>query len=319
MTTTTVTAPKVRRQISDTARLCLILAVLIVVLGITAPHFLSATNVLNIGRSVAIMGTAATGVTVAILSGSVDLAFPAVISVGTAMLAELLSHGISVAPALVLTLGVCAAIGAINGVLAVWLRIEVLIVTLATYTITVSILVVLTSGATIPAANDFLAALGRDQLGAVPVSLLILVLCAIVLSAWLRYSVTGQRLYAVGDNREAARLSGIHVSLLRILALAVSGLLAGFAAVILNGATGFATTNNGDIYLLPVLSAVVLGGASLNGGRGSIASTFVGVLIIGSLANGMAILGYGPFVQQIVQGCVLVVAMIVYSRRRALP
>ena len=126
----------------------------------------------------------------------------------------------------------------------------------------------------------------------------------------------GQALSAVGDNFRASRLSGLPSERLQVAALSASGMLAAAAGAVLTGLIGSASTNNGDAYLLPVLTAVVLSGASLAGGRGSVAATILAVFVLGTLTNGLNILRVGPFEQQMIVGVVLIAGLIVTAQTR---
>ena len=300
----------------DAVRLALIWVVIVSVFAAVNPYFLTLANMLLIGQSVAIIGIAAIGVTVAVLSGSVDLSFPAIISVSTATLASLLAAGVPEVIALGLVLALGAALGASNGLLARLLRVDALLVTLATYTLLREAVFIFTRGQTVQAPGDVLATLGRGRIDIVPVSLVMLAVVSLGCYMTLRWSSEGQGLSAVGDNFRASRLSGLSAERLQVAALAASGLLAAVAGAVLTGLIGSASTNNGDAYLLPVLTAVVLSGASLAGGRGSVAATILAVVVLGTLTNGLNILRVGPFEQQMIVGVMLIAGLLVTAQSR---
>lgn len=300
----------------DAVRLALVWVAILAVFAWVNPNFLTLGNLLLIGQSVAIIGIAAMGVTVAVISGSVDLSFPAIISVSTAALATLLVAGFPELIALGLVLVLGATLGATNGLLARLLRVDALLVTLATYTLMREAVFIYTRGQTVQAPGDILAALGRGRIDIVPVSLVILAAVSLGCYITLRWSSMGQALSAVGDNFRASRLSGLPSERLQVAALAASGMLAAAAGAVLTGLIGSASTNNGDAYLLPVLTAVVLSGASLAGGRGSVAATILAVFVLGTLTNGLNILRVGPFEQQMIVGVVLIAGLIVTAQTR---
>ena len=300
---------------SAVGRLIAIWLILAVALTLLTPTFLTVGNFLLIAQSVAISGVAAVGLTVAVISGSVDLSFPAIISVTTSSLALLLKGGTTEIVAIALVLGVGLLIGLANGVLSRSLRIDALLLTLATYTFLREALFILTSGQTTQAQGSLIEMLGRSTFAGIPILVITLAVVGLVAAVVLHWTVGGQWLSAVGGNPAAATYSGIPTYRVAVLALGVSGLTAAIAGVMLTGLVGFASTNNGDVYLLPVIAAVVLSGASLAGGRGSIVATLIAVAILGTLTNGMNILRIDPFVQQMVNGLVLLGGLVIYGLR----
>jgi ribose/xylose/arabinose/galactoside ABC-type transport system permease subunit len=302
-----------RRAASGPARLVAIWLVLAVVLTASADNFLTATNFLNIGRAVSITGIAAVGLTVAVIAGAIDLAFPVVISIAAIALAQLDDGGVPWPLAVLAVLAIGAAVGAVNGAASRLLAIDALLVTLASYTILTGLLFMRTEGQTYQLRSGVFEAVGRGMVWEIPAPVIVFAVVALVGAAFLRLTVTGQEAYAVGANAVAAHLAGIGVLRVKMVALAFGGACAAAAGMLLASGGGQASTGVGDTYLLPVLAAVVLGGALLSGGGGTILETVLGVIILGTITNGMNLLSIDPFVQMIVQGAVLVAALGAYA------
>jgi ribose/xylose/arabinose/galactoside ABC-type transport system permease subunit len=307
--------PSIREVLrSDTSRLGAILVVIGAVFTLLSPHFLSVGNFLNIGLAVSITGVASAGVTVALLSGSLDLSFPVVMSTIAVLLANLRTGDVPDVLAVALVLVVAAGCGVVNGVLTEGLRIDALLVTLATATILSGVLFMVTQSAIFKVPGVSFEVLGRGRTLGVPNPAIVLAIVFVVSHVLVRYTRFGQQTLLVGDNIYAARLSGIAVHATRIGALTYSALLAGVAGILLASSGGYATAADGEPFLLPVIAAVVLGGTLLGGGRGSLVNTLLGVLILGTVINGLSILNVSPSMRMVVAGAIVLVALAYYAR-----
>jgi ribose transport system permease protein len=299
---------------SDLGRLVAVWLAISAVFAVVAPHFLTVNNFLNLGLAISVQGIAAMGVTLALISGSLDLSFPVVISASVVVLARLVSDGASEIPTILLVLGLGGAIGLLNGVLCVRLRIDALLITLATGTALANALVLIAQMRQTALPGELFAEMGRGRLAGIPYPALLLLAAFAVAFVFLRWSIAGQASFAVGNNLTAARNAGLPVDRIRILMLILSGVFAAFAGVVFVSMNGYATAADGDVFLLPVLAAVILGGTSLRGGKGSVVATLLGLLIFGTVENGLNILNVGPFVKMVVIGAIVLVALMYYSR-----
>jgi ribose transport system permease protein len=215
-------------------------------------------------------------------------------------------------------------VGVVNGVIVTKLRINAIIATLGTSSILGGIAFTITQGKTIFGERgndpiDQIEFLSRDRVFGdyVPVPVIILFLCYIVAFLVLRRTAYGARVFAVGNNERAAWLAGINVDRVRIATFVVSGTLGGFAGIMQVARQGTATAGMGTNFLFPILTAVVLGGASLTGGRGKVFNTLLAAIFLTSITNGMILLGIDIYTQNIVSGVILVVALSL-DRLRAL-
>jgi len=288
-----------------------------VYLTLATDNFATTDNIFTILRQAAIIGITAIGAHFVILMGDMDLSAAAVISLSGVVMGEaMVNQGFAPIPAALAALVVGALVGLANGLIVTQLRINAIITTLGTSSILSGIAFTITQGKTIYGERgndpiDKIEFLSRNRvLGDwVPVPVIILFACYIIAFIVLRYTAYGARVYAVGNNERAAWLSGIKVDRIRIATFVVAGALAGFAGIMQVARQGTATAGMGADFLFPILTAVVLGGASLRGGRGKVFSTLVAAIFLTSINNGMVLLGIDIYTQNIVSGVILVVAL----------
>lgn len=288
-----------------------------VYLTLATDNFATTDNIFTILRQAAIIGITAIGAHFVILMGDMDLSAAAVISLSGVVMGEaMVNQGFAPIPAALAALVVGALVGLANGLIVTKLRINAIITTLGTSSILSGIAFTITQGKTIYGERgndpiDKIEFLSRNRvLGDwVPVPVIILFACYIVAFIVLRYTAYGARVYAVGNNERAAWLSGIKVDRIRIATFVVAGALAGFAGIMQVARQGTATAGMGADFLFPILTAVVLGGASLRGGRGKVFSTLIAAIFLTSINNGMVLLGIDIYTQNIVSGVILVVAL----------
>jgi ribose transport system permease protein len=302
---------------STVLRLIAVYVLLFAAFTATADNFLTVDNFLNIGRATAVFGIAALGMSVALVAGSLDVSFGAVMSVCGIIAAEQLAAGHGLARAILVALLVGVLLGALNGVLATVLRIDALVITLGTLSIFGGWAYLHSGGAPTTAPGSAFAHMGRGEWVGVPVPVWLMIGTALVLGFVLRFTSFGQRCYAVGDNPRAAALAGIHVGRVRIASLAISGLTASLAGMLIAANAGVANPGQGETHLLSAIAAVVIGGTSLSGGMGTIFGTFVGIALLGTIDNGLNLLGVSSFWQQVVRGGIVVLALVLDRLRRS--
>ena len=282
------------------------LVVLVVIFSVRSPFFLAIGNFRNILLSVAVLGVLAIPSTLLLVSANVDLSVASNAAVCGMVVALVgLDHGI--------VLGVIAAIatgvvlGAFNGFLVSWVGINSIITTLGTLAIFRGMARLSSNGQTVVFPG--FAWLGSGTTLGVPNAVLLLLIVAVVFYVLMRYTVYGRSVYAMGANEQAARLSGIKIRRNLFLAFTMTGLCAAFAGLILTSQLRAAAPVAATGLELSVVAAVLLGGASLTGGKGTVIGTMLGVLILGTLNNGLTILNVSSFWQEIARGAVLIVAV----------
>lgn len=289
-------------------------------LTMASKPFLSVTNLLNVGRQVSLLGILAVGMSFVLISAEVDLSIGSVYALGGLATGMLLLRGIDVLPSILGGLAIGGACGLINGVLSTYGRLPSFITTLGMLSAVRGVALLITSGqpVTVDVAFggnakqlDIFFFLGQGKLfDIIPMQLVFFIIVAVL--GWLLLSRTtlGFRVYAVGGNSRAARVSGINVFGTKIAAFVLMGLLAGFAGILGMSFLPSGQAGRTGIGLeLDVIAATIVGGSSLSGGEGTILGTVLGVLIIGVLRNGLVLLGISPFWQTTIVGIVIILAV----------
>ena len=293
------------------------LILLIIVVSILNPSFLSITNIFNVLRQVSISAIIAFGMTFVILTGGIDLSVGSTLALTGAIAASMLSSGMDPLLTIGIALIVGLVLGALNGVIITKGKVAPFIATLATMTIYRGLTLVYTDGRPISGLGDHYSfqLIGKGYFLGFPVPVVTMVIAFIILYFILQKTTFGRRVYAVGGNEEAAKLSGINTDRVKIAVYAITGFLAALAALILTSRLNSAQPTAGESYELDAIAAVVLGGTSLNGGKGWIFGTLVGALIIGVLNNGMNLIGVSSFWQQVVKGIVILIAVLMDRKK----
>jgi len=280
----------------------------VVIFTILSDRFLTVSNMLNILRQISINGTIAFGMTFVILSGGIDLSVGSVFAFSAVVGASVLQGG-NVLPGILAALGVGAAFGAFNGVIIARMKLQPFIVTLATMAIARSFTQAYSQGRPITGFPDSFRQLGRGEFLGIPVP--VFVMFGVFILVWYILSNTklGLYTYAIGGNEEATRLSGVKVIRYKILIYTISGALAALSGLILTARLNSAQPTFGTGYELDAIAAVVLGGTSLFGGKGTIIGTLFGAMVMGIISNGMNLVSISPFYQQAVRGAVILLAV----------
>lgn len=274
-------------------------------------YFFSARNALNILDQVTVLGILAIGMTAVIIIGGIDLSVGSVLAFSTMMLGWLMRDaGMPLPLAIIFAILAGGGCGAVCGLLITFGRLPPFVATLAMLSAARGLANILTDGRQIIGYPAWFSEMATVRhFGFLSVTMSIFIVLAILGYLYLKFRAGGRNLYAIGGNAEVARLAGIRVRLANIWVYAFSGLLAGVAGVALAARLDSSQPSAGFTYELDTIAAVVIGGASLNGGKGSIGGTIVGVFIIGVLRNGLNLLAVSPFVQQIIIGAVIAVAV----------
>jgi ribose transport system permease protein len=296
--------------------LLLALIVLFVALSILSPHFLSAGNMLNIGKAIAIVGVAAVGETIVIISGGFDLSIGSVMAASAMFSAWGDTSGIPLWLAFTGSLAIGLGVGIANGTVISYARINPLITTLATLSIVRGISYVLSGGKDIPLTNETWLALGSDSFLGVPIIVWILGATFLIFGSVMPRSLFGRYAYSIGSSARASRLAGVRVDRWRLAFYATCGVLAALAGLVAAGRVGYAQPSAYAGIELDVITAVILGGTALTGGRGTLAGTLVGLLLLGVINNGLTLAGVQAFWQLIVKGLLLLAAVLYDERRR---
>lgn len=291
------------------------LVVLCIALFIATPNFLTTSNLLNVGVQASVIAVMAFGVTFVIVAGGIDLSVGSVAALSGMISAVVYTQmGIPGWLALAAGLATGAAMGAISGVAVAFGKLPAFIATLAMLSVARGLTLVVSDGRPI-STPEIVNLLGTNVVG-VPMPIFVTILAALIGAFILNYTVIGREMYAVGGNLEAARLSGINVKKVLITVFVLAGLYAGLAGMLMSGRLTSAQPQAGAGYELDAIAAVVIGGASLQGGVGRITGTLVGALVLAVIRNGMNLLNVSSFWQQVVIGLVIAIAVGIDVLRR---
>ncbi|AGS33864.1 ribose/xylose/arabinose/galactoside ABC-type transporter permease [Corynebacterium maris DSM 45190] len=284
------------------------LIVLIIALALATPHFLTAGNLVNVGVQAATVAIIAFGMTFVIVTGGIDLSVGAVAALG-GMVAAYSWAEMGLPGWLTLLLGLATGLlaGAIAGLSIAYGKLPAFIATLAMMSIARGLTLVVSEGSPVPSA-DAVNWMGRD-VGFLPMPIVMMVMAGLICWFILSRTVLGRSMYAIGGNMEAARLSGLPVRRILISVYALSGLFAAWAGLVMTARLSSAQPQAGVGYELDAIAAVVIGGASLAGGRGGAWGTFVGAILLAVIRNGLNLLNVSSFWQQIVIGVVIAAAV----------
>jgi len=286
----------------------LILAVLVVVMALLSPYFLTSRNVANVGFQASFVAVLALGQLLVIITRGIDLSVGS--TVGLAGVIAATWAGASGAGSLALFVTAGLVVGAVNAAVIVYGRVpNPFIVTLGTLGIARGLALVLADGETRTGLPPIVSTLGSDTLVGVPVPVLVVAALATTIGVVLGRTQWGRWIYAVGGNPEAARRAGIPANGVLISVYVLCGLLAGIAAILVAGRTDSASPQAGQLLELDAITAVIIGGASFLGGRGRVVNVLAGALIIGVIRNGLDLLGVSPFWQLIAVGVLVIVSL----------
>ena len=294
----------------------LALLILIAVGAVLSRHFLTPGNIATIARQASIVGILGIGMTFVILTAGIDLSIGSILGVVAIGFAAVMSAGLAWPLAILVALGLGAGVGAINGLGITRGGLQPFIMTLAMLVIARGATLTFSDGRPIrlgPSAAD-VAWLGNGTLAGLPVPLLLFLGLAGLAWFTLRHTTFGRHIYAVGDNREAARLSGIDTRRVVFSAYVISGLCAAVAALIVATRLAAAEPTQGEGLELDAIAIVVIGGTSLFGGEGGVGGTLIGAAIVAAMNNLLNLLGVSPFSQQIVKGLIILGAVLVERR-----
>ncbi|WP_434111635.1 ABC transporter permease [Paraburkholderia caffeinilytica] len=286
-------------------------AILLVVFSFASPWFLSVDNFLNIGRQTALVSIVAIGMTFVIIARQIDLSVGSTLALSGMSAALAMSHvSDSWIIGAIAGIGTGAIVGAINGVVTTRLNIPSFLVTLGTLSAARGLaLMVTTTRPEIITNDSFISIFGEGDIAGVPVPIIWTVLTVIAGILLLHYSVFGRQIYAAGGNPTAALYSGINTRRVTTLAFILTGALAGLAALVLAARSHAARPDVVQGLELDVIASVTLGGCSLFGGRGFVLGTLLGSLIIGTLNNGLVLLGVSSSLQLVIKGAIIVAAV----------
>lgn len=299
-----------------------VLVLLCIVMAVIEPNFISPGNLVLIIKQIAITGILGVGMTMIIITGGIDLSVGAVIalsSVCAAMFGGLETQGLPVIVPIIVGVLVGSLIGSANGALVAGFNFPPFIVTLATMMIARGIAKVISNGKPVFGLSESFKDLANGFVFRIPNLVYFVVIIMLLGYFILNKTVFGSRIYAVGGNESATRLSGINTKKIKFLVYVIGGALAGLCGVLMASRITSGSSTAAEGYELNAIAAVVIGGTSMSGGSGTLWGTLIGALIIGVIENGLDLMGVSPFYKQIIQGLIIIAAVLldIKSKKKA--
>lgn len=306
------------------------LIVIIVVFSLLSPNYFTVSNFLTMANHVAIYGLLSIGMLLVILNGGIDLSVGSVLAL-CGVVAGALMQGVTIGWAgvilyppvwavVVITCALGAFVGAINGVLIAYMKVPAFVATLGTLYVARGVALLMTNGLTYnnlsgkpELGNTGFDWLGFNRVGGVPIGVILLAIAAVLCHLLLTRTAFGRWLYASGGNERAAELSGVPTKGVKIAVYVLSGVCAAVAGLVLSSQLTSAGPTAGTTYELTAIAAVVIGGAALTGGRGTVGGTMLGAFVIGFLSDGLVIVGVSAYWQTVFTGAVIVLAVLLNS------
>lgn len=283
---------------------------LCIVLWILSPYFLTVSNLLNIAQQTSINAIIAVGMTFVIITAGIDLSVGSILAFSGVVLASVLDTHLPLVTAILTGLGVGLVCGLVNGLLITYGNLPPFISTLGMMSVARGAALMYTQGRPISGFSEPFRQIANGEVLHIPAPVIIMAVVYVVAHFVLTRTKLGRYSYAIGGNEEAAVLSGVNVKFYKTVVYGLSGLLSGLAAIILTARLNSAQPIAGIMYELDAIAATVIGGTSLMGGEGTVMGTLIGAFIMGVLRNGLNLLGVSSFVQQIVIGSVIILAVL---------
>lgn len=308
------------KSIVSTYGIYIVFVVIVAFLAaLTEGNFVSGANIVTVLRQISINGIIAIGMTFVIITGGIDLSVGAVLALAGAIGTDF-THTDMNMPLIVpflIAIAIGALCGAVSGVIISYVGAPPFVVTMGMMQIARGATYLYTGGAPIKDLSEAFMEVGKGDFLQIPIPVYILAIVLVIAVILLHKARFGRCLYAIGGNEEAAYASGINVKLNKTTAYVISGVCSAICGLILAARTGAAAALAGDGYELNAIAAVVIGGTSLSGGKGTIVGTLIGALIIGSISNGLDLMNVSSYVQTVVKGVIIIAAVCLDARTAA--
>lgn len=279
------------------------------IFAVTSPHFLTVNNLVNVIRQTAIVAVLGVGMTFAIISAEIDISIGGIAAISGMLAAVTMATGLPWPLGLAVGIGTGVLFGLLNGVISVRVGIPSFLVTLGMLGVTSGLALIVTATQPVRVTSDGFLMLFSGWVGPVPVIVIWAAIVAVVGHIVLKETEFGRHVYATGDDTEAARYTGINTAKVRLATLTICGGTAGFAGMLLIARLSVARPTMGDPLMLPAIAAVILGGTSLFGGRGTIWGTLLGAFLMSLIDNGLVLHGFGSSHQELIRGAVIIAAV----------
>ena len=301
-----------KKRISFNQTLFLLVIIIVIGIGITIANerFLQSRNLLNLFKQISVTGIITMGMAMVLISGGIDLSVGSIVSLVACVGASLFVAGASVLVVVICSVATGLVCGLFNGLIIAKTKCAPFIITLGSMSIFQGVALIIAEGKIINLSGQF-QTIGRGKLWFIPMPIIVFLAVFAVVFILLRFSILGRRFYAIGGNEEAAYLSGVNVVGNKLLVYILNGVVVSIAGLVLLSRLGSANPTMGSGYELNSIASAVIGGISLDGGKGTLVGCFLGILLLGLISNALNILGVSPFYQNIVLGAIIIFAVVI--------
>ena len=289
------------------------LVLMCIVLAIASDKFLLPTNLMTIVKQISIQSIVAIGMTMIIITGNIDLSVGSVVAFCSVVGAMLMSKGVPMVLAIIVAILAVAVIGFITGGVTAKLKLHSFLVTLALMQAVRGLAQTMTNGRPVSGLPDAFGKIASASIGPVPLLVIYMIVLYVIFIYVMKYTAFGRSIYAVGGNQESARLSGINVEKVKTMVFLLSGMLCGVAGVLLASKVRSGDPTCAEAWEMDTIAGAIIGGTNMMGGEGKLGGTIIGLLFVGILANGMVLLGVSAYMQDVIKGLVIFLAVIINS------
>ena len=289
--------------------LVFIIIAIIVVMSFVSPVFMTSKNIINIIRQISINGIIAVGMTFVILTGGIDLSVGSVVAITSVIVGSMLQGGSNWLVACIVALLISLVFGAFNGFMIAYVGFQPFIATLATVTMGSGFALAYSDGKPFTISNESFLKIGQGYLGAIPIPIVLLVIVVAIGLIILKTTTFGRYVFAIGGNKNAAKLSGVRTRRVELMVYVISALCASIVGLILSARISSGQPTAGEGYELDAIAATAIGGTSMTGGVGSLTGTIFGFVLLGLMTNSMNLLNINSFYQEIVKGILIIIAV----------
>lgn len=289
--------------------LVFIIIAIIVVMSFVSPVFMTSKNIINIIRQISINGIIAVGMTFVILTGGIDLSVGSVVAITSVIVGSMLQNGSNWLVACIVAILISLAFGAFNGTMIAYVGFQPFIATLATVTMGSGIALAYSDGKPFTISDESFLKIGQGYLGAIPIPIVLLVIVVAIGLIILKTTTFGRYVFAIGGNKNAAKLSGVRTRRVELMVYVISAFCAAIVGLILSARISSGQPTAGEGYELDAIAATAIGGTSMTGGVGSLTGTIFGFVLLGLMTNSMNLLNINSFYQEIVKGILIIIAV----------
>ena len=291
----------------------LFLILMCIVLTVASDKFLTVTNLMTIIKQISIQSIVAIGMTMIIISGNIDLSVGSLVALCSVSGAMIMNKGLPMIAAVIASVIIGALVGFITGGVTAKLKLHSFLVTLSLMTALRGLAQTMTNGRPVAGLPSAFGKIASASIGPVPLLVIYMIVLYAIFMYVMKYTAFGRSIYAVGSNQESARLSGINIEMVKTMVFVISGALCGIAGVLLTAKVRSGDPTCANAWEMDTIAGAIIGGTDMNGGEGKLGGTIIGLLFVGILANGMVLLGVSAYMQRVIKGLVIFMAVIINS------